>query len=184
MEPIFFSSQDEFRKWLEKNHETEKEVIVGFYKVKSGKPCMTWSEAVDQALCFGWIDGIRKSLNAEAYTNRFTPRRPDSNWSAINIAKVEELTNKGLMRPAGVAAFAKRLEHKSAIYSYENRPKKFSTEYEKQFKKNRPAWDFFRSQAPSYQRLMIFWVMSAKQEKTRVIRLEKLIAMSAQGKRI
>jgi uncharacterized protein YdeI (YjbR/CyaY-like superfamily) len=184
MEPIFFKSQDEFRNWLEENHETAKELLVGFYKVKSGKPSMTWSESADQALCFGWIDGVRKSLGEHGYTIRFTPRKPASNWSAINIAKVAELTKKGLMRSAGEAAFAKRVEHKSAIYSYENRPKEFSAEYEKQFKKNRTAWEFFRSQAPSYQRLVIYWVMSAKQEATRASRLKKLITASAEGRRV
>lgn len=184
MEPIFFSSHDEFRKWLEENHETAKELLVGFHKVKSGKPSMNWSESVDQALCFGWIDGVRKSLGEYGYTIRFTPRKPASNWSAINIAKVEELKKKGLMRPAGLAAFAKRVEHKSAIYSYENHPKEFSVEYEKKFKRTKKAWYFFRSQAPSYQRRMIFWVMSAKQETTRISRLERLITESAEGRRV
>jgi uncharacterized protein YdeI (YjbR/CyaY-like superfamily) len=184
MEPIFFSSQEKFREWLEQHHETEKELLVGFHKVRTGKPSMTWSESVDQALCFGWIDGVRRSLGEESYTIRFTPRKPTSNWSAINIAKVKGLTKKGLMRPAGLAAFAKRSEHKSAIYAYENRPKEFLVEYEKRFKKHRKAWEFFRSQAPSYQRVAIYWVMSAKQETTRLSRLEKLISTSADRKRM
>jgi uncharacterized protein YdeI (YjbR/CyaY-like superfamily) len=184
MIPIFFSSQDKFRKWLEDNHETATELLVGFYKVATGKPSMTWSESVDQALCFGWIDGVRKSLGDHGYTIRFTPRKPASNWSAVNIAKVEQLTKKGLMRPAGLAAFAKRVEHRSAIYAYENRPKEFSDEYEERFKENKKAWEFFCSQAPSYRRVAIYWTMSAKQETTRLNRLEKLIAASRERKRI
>jgi uncharacterized protein YdeI (YjbR/CyaY-like superfamily) len=145
---------------------------------------MTWSESVDQALCFGWIDGIRKSIDDGSYSNRFTPRRPGSNWSAINIRKVAELVEKGLMRPAGIAAFEERRDHKSAIYSYENRPKEFSPEFEKAFKKNKAAWKFFTSQAPWYHRICIYHVMSAKQEATRQSRFEKLIEASEEGKRL
>lgn len=184
MEPIFFPSQAEFCEWLEKNHESAAELIVGFYKVKTGKPSMTWSESVDQALCFGWIDGVGRSLGDESHTVRFTPRRPKSIWSAINIAKVEKLTNEGLMRPAGFAAFAKRDEKRSSIYSYENKPKELSPEYEAIFKKDAKAWEFFNKQAPSYIRTCIFWVMTAKQEKTKLSRLEKLFAASRDGKRV
>ena len=178
MKPLFFAKPDDFRKWLEKNHETAVELIVGFWKAGSGKPSMTWSESVDQALCFGWIDGVRKryfpdkettissakaaatpplkggELNpattpakdgelSDAYTIRFSPRRAKSIWSAINIAKVEELTKKGLMRPAGIAAYAKKDDSRAVIYSYENRPREFEPEYEKRFKKNKKAWTFF-----------------------------------------
>ena len=183
-EPRFFKTQNDFRKWLEKNHEKKDELLVGFYKVGSGKPSMTWSESVDQALCFGWIDGVRRSLGADAYTIRFSPRRPTSIWSAINIKKIEELKKKQLMHPAGISAFEKRDEKKSAIYQYENRPVEFSRDLEKQFRANKGAWKFFRAQPPGYQRLLVFYVMSAKQEKTRISRLEKLILASEAGKRL
>jgi len=184
VEPIFFPSQAEFREWLEQNHETAAELIVGFYKVKTGKPSMTWSESVDQALCFGWIDGVGKSLGAESHTVRFTPRRSKSIWSSINIAKVEKLTKEGLMKPAGIAAFAKRDEKRSSIYSYENKPKELSPEFEKLFKDDPKAWEFFNKQAPSYVRTCIFLIMTAKQEKTKLNRLEKLIGASRDGKRL
>jgi uncharacterized protein YdeI (YjbR/CyaY-like superfamily) len=182
--PRFFKDQYAFRKWLEKNHAKETELLVGFYKVDSGKPSMTWSESVDQALCFGWIDGIRRSRDDESYTIRFTPRKPTSNWSAINIRKIETLTAQGLMAPAGVAAYAKRKEERSGIYGYENRPKELPEECAKLFRKNKKAWDFFTSLAPSYQRAVAHWVVSAKKEETKWARLEKLIAASGKGKRI
>jgi uncharacterized protein YdeI (YjbR/CyaY-like superfamily) len=184
MEPVFFAAQTEFRKWLEKNQNSADELLVGFWKVGSGKPSMTWSESVDQALCFGWIDGIRRKLNDEAYTIRFTPRRQRSVWSRINIDKVEDLKKKGLMKPAGLAAFEKKDDKRAVIYSYENQPKELEPDYEKRFRKYKKAWDFFESQAASYRRLAIYWVMSAKQEATRRGRLEKLIAASRDGKRI
>jgi uncharacterized protein YdeI (YjbR/CyaY-like superfamily) len=182
--PSFFNHHSAFRAWLEKNHAKERELLVGYYKVASGKPSMTWSESVDQALCFGWIDGVRKSLNDEAYTIRFTPRKPTSNWSAINIRKIGELTEKGVMAPAGLAAYAKRKEEKSRIYGYENRPKEMPEDCAKVFRKNTKAWEFFSSLAPSYQRAAAHWVVSAKKEETKLARLEKLIAASGQGKRI
>ena len=180
----FFKTQADFRKWLEKNHEKETELTVGFYRIGTGRPSMTWPEAVAQALCFGWIDGVRRKIDEESYSNRFTPRRPTSNWSAINIAKVEELTNKGLMKPAGIAAFEKRLEHKSRIYAYESDPSKLSAKCEKEFKKNKPAWKFFTSQAPSYQRVIVNWIMRAKREETRISRLHKTIEASSANKRV
>ena len=180
----FFPTQEDFRKWLEENHDQETEIIVGFYNVKSGKGGMNWSEAVDQALCFGWIDGIRRKVDEESYSNRFTPRRAGSNWSAVNIEKVRVLTEKGLMKPAGIAAFAKRKESKSAVYAYETGAKQFSEEFEKRFKKNKKAWDFFQKQANWYKKQMTGWVMSAKQEATRERRLEKLIAASDAAKRV
>jgi uncharacterized protein YdeI (YjbR/CyaY-like superfamily) len=183
-EPKFFPTQFDFRKWLEENHDEESELIVGFYKVGSGKTSMTWSEAVDQALCFGWIDGVRRKVNEESYSNRFTPRRANSNWSAVNIKKVVELTAKGLMKPAGIAAFEKRKEEKSAIYAYENEQKQFSEEFEKLFRANEKAWNFFEKQANWYKKQMTGWVMNAKQEATRVRRLEKLISESENEKRI
>jgi len=184
MEPIFFKTPDEFRKWLEKHHETEKELLVGFYKVGTKKPSMIWSQAVDQALCFGWIDGVRRSIDDESYYNRFTPRKPTSNWSAINIKKVEELTKAGLMTPAGQKAFELRKEEKSGIYSHENEIATLDPAYEKQFKSNKKAWEFFNNQAPSYKKVMLHWIMSAKQEKTRLSRLEKTIRESESGKRV
>jgi uncharacterized protein YdeI (YjbR/CyaY-like superfamily) len=184
MEPIFFKTPNEFRKWLEKHHETEKELLVGFYKVGTKKPSMTWSEAVDQALCFGWIDGVRRSIDDESYCNRFTPRKPTSNWSAINIKKVEELTKAGLMTPAGQKAFELRKEEKSGVYSHENEVAILDPAYEKQFKSNKKAWEFFNNQAPSYKKVMLHWIMSAKQEKTRLSRLEKAIRESELGKRV
>jgi uncharacterized protein YdeI (YjbR/CyaY-like superfamily) len=145
----FFEKQEDFRKWLESNHEIETELIVGFYKVDSGKPSMNWPQSVDQALCFGWIDGVRKSIDKESYSIRFTPRRTTSNWSAINIQKVGELTKAGLMTPAGLKAFNQRKESKSGIYSYENDTLFPDSNFEVQFSKNKKAWDFFMKQAPS-----------------------------------
>src|SRR5687767_1560284 len=148
MTPKFFPKPSDFRKWLQKNHKKEKELLVGFYKVDSGKKNMTWSESVDEALCFGWIDGVRKSIDNDSYQIRFTPRKPASNWSEVNIQKIEKLTKQGLMQPAGLASFENRKENKSRIYSYEKEPADFSPEIKKQFKANKKAWDFFQSLAP------------------------------------
>jgi uncharacterized protein YdeI (YjbR/CyaY-like superfamily) len=182
--PKFFKTQNDFREWLEKNHDRKDELLVGFHKVNSGKPSMTWSESVDQALCFGWIDGVRKRIDDMSYTIRFTPRRTSSVWSSINIKKVEKLQERGLMREAGLAAFGNRDEKRSAIYSYENRPEKLSEDLEAQFRKSRDAWEFFQKQPLGYKRLCVFFVMSAKQEKTRISRLEKLILASGAEERI
>jgi uncharacterized protein YdeI (YjbR/CyaY-like superfamily) len=180
----FFSTQAEFRKWLEKNHKKEKELIVGYYKVDSGKPSMTWSQSVDQALCFGWIDGVRRSIDTISYCIRFTPRKPTSIWSDINIKKVEALTKVGLMKPEGLHAFSLRKEHKSGVYSHEKEASILSPDFEKQFKKNKLAWTYFNAQAPSYKKVMLHWIMTAKQEKTRLTRLEKTIKTSEQQKRV
>jgi uncharacterized protein YdeI (YjbR/CyaY-like superfamily) len=184
MKPIFFAAQSDFRRWLEENYDRETELFVGFYKVGSGKASMNWSESVNEALCFGWIDGVRRTIDAESYCIRFTPRKPTSIWSAVNIKKVAELTAKGLMQPAGIAAFEKREAKKSAIYAYEKEALSFSDEFEERFKSNDAAWQFFCSQAPSYRKTIIHWVMSAKQDATRNTRLEKLIATSAAGRRV
>lgn len=181
--PVFFKTPSAFRKWLEKNHDKKTEIFVGYYKKDSGKKTMTWPESVDEALCFGWIDGIRKSIDSESYYNRFTPRRPNSNWSAINIKKIEELTERGLIRTAGIAAFNKRQESKSKIYSYENAPVALAPEFEKLFKANKKAWLFFQSQRRYYQTQATNWVMSAKQSTTRISRLEKLISLSQEQKK-
>jgi uncharacterized protein YdeI (YjbR/CyaY-like superfamily) len=145
---------------------------------------MTWSEAVDQALCFGWIDGVRHRVDEESYSNRFTPRKAQSNWSAVNIKKVEELTAKGLMKLAGIVAFEKRREDKSAIYSYENKPLELSAKFEKSFRANEKAWEFFEKQANWYKKQMVNWVMTARQEATRERRLEKLMSESENEKRL
>lgn len=184
MKPIFFPTTTEMRKWFEKNHEKEKELFVGYYKVATGKLSVTWSQSVDVALCFGWIDGIRRSIDEESYLIRFTPRRPTSVWSAVNIKKMEELIKLGLMTPAGLAIFEKRKEHKSKIYSYENKPAELSSKFAKELKVNKKALAFFKSQTASYQRTAISWVMSAKQEATRKNRLEILIRDCEGGKKI
>ncbi|NLT50487.1 MAG: bacteriocin-protection protein [Ignavibacteria bacterium] len=177
---IFFKTQDDFRKWLESHHEKETELIAGFYKTDSGKPSMNWPQSVDQALCFGWIDGIRRSIDKESYCIRFTPRRSTSNWSAVNIKKVEELTRAGLMKPAGLKVFSLRKENKS----YENDALFLDSNYEIQFKENKKAWHFFSNQAPSYKKAIMRWIMNAVQEKTRQLRLEKTIKACEQQKRV
>lgn len=180
----FFAKQTDFRKWLAKNHKKEKELLVGFYKVGSGKASMTWPQSVDEALCFGWIDGVRKRIDEESYSIRFTPRKPTSIWSAVNIKKIGELTEKSLMQPAGIEAFAKRTHAKSAIYAYENEPVNLSPAFETKFKANKKAWTFFTAQAPSYQKTIIHWIMRAKQEATQLSRLEKTMIESSNQKRV
>lgn len=184
METQFFDSPAAFRQWLERNHDKQTELFVGFYKKGTGKQTMTWSEAVDEALCFGWIDGVMRPIDKEKYGLRFTPRRKGSIWSAVNINKVEKLLAGGLMQPAGIAKFNERTADKSAVYAHENKETVLSEEFTATFKQNKKAWDFFTTQAPSYQRTLIHLVMSAKQEKTRISRLQKLISDSAAGKRL
>jgi len=180
----FFPTQSDFRDWLKKNHKKKAELLVGFYKVDSGKPSMTWSQSVDQALCFGWIDGVRRSVDKESYSIRFTPRIKTSIWSAINIKKVEELTRLGLMQPAGLDIFGHRKEHKSRIYSLENKAKSLARRFENRFKSNKEAWKFFIAQPPSYRKVMLHYIMSAKLEPTRLKRLERVIAESEKQKRV
>jgi len=184
MSPIFFTNTAQFREWLEENHQSETELYVGYYKVATGKPSMNWSDSVGEALCFGWIDGVRRSIGLESYCIRFTPRNHKSNWSAVNIKKVEEMIRLGKMTPAGLAAYEKRSESRSAVYSYENQPEKLAPEFEDRLKKNPAAWEFFQKQAPSYKKVKIYWVMGARQEQTRWSRLEKLIAACQSGERI
>lgn len=184
MKPMFFATPAAFRAWLKKHHNEADEIIVGFYRKDSGKPSITWSEAVDEALCFGWIDGIRRKHSDIAYSNRFTPRRPGSNWSTINIAKVAQLTREGRMQAAGVAAYAKRTEGKSRIYTYEQTGlPEFPPGLEKKFKANKKAWAFFVGQPTYYRKLNTRWVSSAKQEATRLRRLDILILTCESGRR-
>ncbi|RFZ95075.1 bacteriocin-protection protein [Mucilaginibacter conchicola] len=184
MQPVFFETPALFREWFELNADKEKELLVGFYKTGSGLPSITWPQSVDEALCFGWIDGVRKSIDDKSYTIRFTPRKPDSIWSAVNMKKVAELTEKGLMQPAGVAAYAKRKEEKSGIYAFENEEKVLLPAYTKLFKANKKAWAYFEAQAPWYRKVAFHRVMSAKQEKTQLSRLQKLIEYSEKGERV
>lgn len=181
MPPTFFAKPSDYRKWLQKNHKREPELVVGFYKVGSGKPSMTWSESVDEALCFGWIDGVRTSIDKESYQIRFTQRKSTSIWSAININKIEALTKQGRMKPTGFTSFEKRKETKSKIYSHEIEDVKLSQDFENQFKANKKAWDYFQTLAPSYRKPSTNWVMSAKLEVTKIKRLNQLIAESEKG---
>jgi uncharacterized protein YdeI (YjbR/CyaY-like superfamily) len=180
----YFKSQTEFRKWLKKNHATARELWVGYYRTKSQQPSITWPESVDQALCFGWIDGIRKSIDDSRYIIRFTPRRSGSIWSAVNIKRVRELVGKGLMQASGTAAFNVRKENKSGIYSYDQRTAELVGPYERRLKQNKPAWNFFYAQAPSYRKAIVWWIVSAKQKATRLKRLQKLMEESARGRRL
>jgi uncharacterized protein YdeI (YjbR/CyaY-like superfamily) len=176
MKPKFFPSPSDWHAWLEEHHEKHEELWVGFHKVGSGKPSVTWPEAVDGALCFGWIDGVRKSLSETSYVIRFTPRRAKSIWSAVNIKRVAELNALGLMRPAGAQAYERRTAKRSEIYAYEQRKgAKLSATYEKQFRANKRAWKFFQAQPPWYRRTASWWVISAKKPETRLKRLIQLI---------
>src|SRR6185503_4516890 len=184
MKVRFFRRQSDFRTWLEKYHETSQELWVGYYKRSSLRQSITWQESVDEALCFGWIDGIRKSIDDISYKIRFTPRRQRSIWSAVNIKRVGELTEQGLMQELGLKAFAARREYRSGIYSYEQRSPEMPAQYAKVLKKNAAAWKFFQTQSPSYRKTMNWWILSAKREETRLQRLEKLIDYSARGQRL
>ena len=181
----FFATPAKWRQWLDRNHAKADEIWVGFYKKGSGKPSITWPESVDEALCYGWIDGIRKSIDDVSYKIRFTPRRKGSIWSAVNIARVDVLTTEGRMMPAGAAAFAAREDKKSRVYTYEqNDVLPLDKTIEKRFKANKKAWNFFQGQAPYYRKLMTRWLNSAKAEETRLRRLAKLVAACDQGKRM
>ena len=182
---LFFSTADQFRAWLDENHATETELFVGFYKKGSGKPSLTWPESVDAALCYGWIDGVRNAIDEVRYRIRFTPRKPTSTWSAVNVKRVAELKKLGLMRPAGIRAFEARRGDKTGIYAYEQRKNaKLPPTYEKKFRANKKAWAFFQSQPPWYQRTASYRVISAKQEATREKRLAQLIRDSETGQPI
>lgn len=185
MSAKFFSTPAAFRAWLQAHHQTEKELLVGFHKKGSGKPSLTWPESVDEALCFGWIDGVRRSLGPEAYTIRFTPRRPGSIWSAINVKKVAQQKKLGKMSPAGLRAFAARKPERTGVYSFERaQPATLTPAQETALRANRKAAAFFDAQAPWYRRAALHWVVSAKREETRDKRLEQLIAHSAAGRTV
>jgi len=184
MKIAFFKAPSDLRMWLEAHHASAKEFWVGYHKKSSGKPGITWPESVDQALCFGWIDGIRKSIDDISYKIRFTPRKPSSIWSAVNIKRAQELIQQGWMQPAGLKAFEARKENRSGIYSYEQRSDKLDATYEQRFKKNKAAWAYYQSRPPSYRKAANWWVVSAKKEETRLKRLDQLVEHSAQGRTI
>jgi len=185
IEPTFFSTPADFRAWLEEHHDTSQALWVGYYKKATGKPSITWPESVDEALCFGWIDGLRKRVDEASYMIRFTPRRETSKWSVVNIKRVEELTTLGRMHPAGLKAFEHRTAGKSGTYAYEQRETaRLDAAQEQQFRANLPAWEFFQAQAAWYRKTATWWVISAKKEATRQKRLATLIEDSAQGRTI
>ncbi|HEX8905091.1 MAG TPA: YdeI/OmpD-associated family protein [Longimicrobiaceae bacterium] len=183
-EPTFFATPAEFRAWLEKNHDRRSELLVGFWKKGSGKPSITWPESVDEALCFGWIDGVRRSLGDDAYTIRFTPRKARSTWSAVNVRRMGELIAEGRVRPAGLKAFEARTENRTATYSYEQRPLELPEPYAGELRANPAAWEFWQQQPPGYRKTASWWIVSARQEATRRKRLATVIDESAQGRRI
>ncbi len=184
MRPKFFTSAEQFRQWLQENHESATELLVGFHKKSSARNSITYAEALDEALCFGWIDGVRKNLNETSYTIRFTPRKPTSIWSNVNVRHVERLQKEGRMQPPGLEAFERRDAKRTGIYSFENRPRQLSPAYEKTFRQNKAAWKFFQEQPAGYKKLMVFRTMSAKKEETRLRRLQQLIESSEQGVRM
>jgi uncharacterized protein YdeI (YjbR/CyaY-like superfamily) len=184
MKPRFFKSAGAFREWLEKNHDKETELSVGFHKKNSSKPSITYKEALDEALCFGWIDGVRRSVDDTSYSIRFTPRKTKSIWSMVNTKRAKELERLGLMKPPGLRAFQARDPKRSGIYSFENAPRDFDAQLEKRFRVNKKAWDFFESQPPYFRRMCKYWVMSAKKEETRLRRLNQLIVVSEKGQRL
>jgi uncharacterized protein YdeI (YjbR/CyaY-like superfamily) len=182
---IFFETPSELRAWLEEHHATASELWVGRYKKASGRRSLTWSEIVDEALCFGWIDGKSQGIDEVRYRQRLTPRRHTSNWSAINVAKVAELRAQGRMTPAGEAAFAARREPAPGTLSYERRHEAaLDPEQDAEFRANEKAWDWFSAQSASYQALATFWVVSAKRPETQARRLATLIECSAEGRRV
>jgi len=184
MTPRYFKAPAELRRWLTVHHATERELLVGFYKKASGKAGMSYKDAVDEALCFGWIDGVKNRVDEIRYTHRFTPRTSSSTWSLINTRRVGELIALEQMAAPGLEAFRRRDPKKTGIYSFENRPSTFDPALERAFTANAPAWTFFRAQPNGYQRILTFWVMSAKQQETRQRRLAALVKSSAEGKRM
>jgi uncharacterized protein YdeI (YjbR/CyaY-like superfamily) len=185
VKPTFFATPAGFRAWLEKHHDQSQALWVGYYKKATGKPSITWPESVDEALCFGWIDGLRKRVDEESYMIRFTPRKATSTWSAVNIERVAELIAQERMHPAGLKAFEKRTAGKSGAYAYEQREAaQLDVAQEQQFRANPQAWEFFQAQPPWYRKTATWWVISAKKEATRQKRLATLIEDSAQGRTI
>lgn len=183
--PTFFENANTFRSWLEANASSKTELLVGFRKVGSGIPSLSWPESVDEALCFGWIDGVRKRIDDQSYSIRFTPRKPTSIWSAVNIAKVERLRVEGRMTPAGEQAFAHRKEHKSVVYAYEQAlTAELSLHELRDFREKKEAWKFFEATPPGYKKVMLHWVTTAKRAETRASRLATLISACASGKRL
>jgi uncharacterized protein YdeI (YjbR/CyaY-like superfamily) len=180
----YFKTPAEFRRWLSAHHATDKELLVGFYKKASGLRGIGYKEAVDEALCFGWIDGIKKRVDEDSYMHRFSPRKAGSTWSAINTRRAAELVALGVMAPPGLEVFERRDRAKTKLYSYENRPAAFDAEIERTFRANAAAWTFFRAQPPGYQKLLTFWVMSAKKDEARLRRLAALVKSSAEGVRM
>lgn len=184
MTPTFFETPAKFRAWLQKHHRTADELWVGYWKKHTGRPSITWQESVDEALCFGWIDGIRKAIDSHSYMNRFTPRRPGSFWSAVNTKRAEELISLGRMRAAGRKAFeARDAARTDALHAVRDNPR-LDNAREATFKANRPAWEFFQAQPPGYRRLAIWWIVSAKREETRTRRFDQLLAISAARRRL
>ena len=183
--PTFFPRPEDFRRWFEAHHESEKELLVGFYRKGSGKPSITWPQSVDEALCFGWIDGVRRTIDEESYSIRFTPRKATSNWSAVNVKRIGELMAEGLVAPAGQRAFEKRTDKKTGRYSYEQRHEiELDPVFEKELRKNAAAWRYFQAEAPWYRRLVVYRTMTAKREETRWKRLCELIEACAAGRRM
>lgn len=184
MQPIFFQNTQTLRQWFIDNHQTETELIVGYYKKGVDKQTITWSDSVDEAICFGWIDGVRKSIDEISYQIRFTPRKATSIWSKVNIEKVERLKKQNLMFPSGIVAFEKRKEDKSMIYSFEQNVVELPSNFEELFRANPKAWDFFTKQAPSYQKTAIWKIISAKLEATKIRKLHQLITDSENERKI
>lgn len=184
MDPVFFETPADFREWLAENHATTDLLWVGFYKKGSGRTSITWPESVDEALCYGWIDGVRKGIDAEGYMIRFTRRKTGSVWSNVNVGRVQALIDLGRMQPAGLAAFQARKEDRSGIYSHEQGDLDLPEPYQGRLRENTTAWEFFLRQPASYRKAVSWWIASAKQEKTRSSRLGKLVVHSAQGERV
>jgi uncharacterized protein YdeI (YjbR/CyaY-like superfamily) len=181
--PTYFPTEVDFRRWLEANHESAPELLVGFWKKGSGKPSIDWPKARDQALCFGWIDGHRKSLGEDAYTIRFTPRRKGSIWSTVNVERFEALKAAGLMTPAGERAYEEN-KHKTGVYSYEKPLASLTAEEEQLFRKNKAAWADWEKRPPGYRKTVLGWITSAKRPETRAKRLTDVIAVSAEVRRL
>lgn len=183
--PRFFQTAAAFRAWLEANASTANELLVGYHKVATGRASMTWPESVDEALCFGWIDGVRKRIDDDTYSIRFSPRKPTSIWSAVNIGKFEQLRAQGRMTPAGEKAFANRTEAKSVVYAYEQASTaELSPDETRTFQRNKVAWRFFEGTPPSYKKVILHWVTTARRAETRAARLSRLVEACAEGRRL